>query len=193
MIKQKILILGASSFGGLSATIYFIKNGYKVIGTYNKNKKKITSALKKFNISKKISLQKLDLKKDSLKIDKIVKKYKPSRIIDFASLCLVPESWNNPLDYFKVNVDSKIFFWKKLNSYNFLRSYIYISTPEIFGSSKNFIKEDSDAYNPSTPYALSKLTSEKLIRLFQKDHKKKKNLLLRDFLIFTVHFKIRTD
>ena len=62
MIKQKILILGASSFGGLSATIYFIKNGYKVIGTYNKNKKG-TSALKKFNISKKISLQKLDLKK----------------------------------------------------------------------------------------------------------------------------------
>jgi dTDP-glucose 4,6-dehydratase len=179
MIKNKILILGASSFGGLSATIHLLNKGHNVVGTYNKNKKKITNSLKKLKLINKITLEKLELKNDSLKLNKIVKKYKPNIIIDFASICLVPESWDKPLDYFKINVDSKIPFWKNLNDYHFLKKYIYISTPEIFGSSNQPVKEDSIRYNPSTPYALSKLTSESLIRLFQKSHKNQKFIIAR--------------
>jgi len=47
MKKAKILILGASSFGGVSATIFFLQKGYNVIGTFNKNKKKNTFWFKK--------------------------------------------------------------------------------------------------------------------------------------------------
>lgn len=179
MKKNKILILGASSFGGLSATIHLLNKGYSLVGTYNKNKIKLITTLKKLRLTKKITLEKLDLKNNSLKLNQIVKKYKPSLIIDFASICLVPESWDKPLDYFKINVDSKIPFWKNLNNYDYLKKYIYISTPEIFGSSKQSIKENSTKYNPSTPYALSKLTAESLIRLFQKSHKDKKFIIAR--------------
>ena len=179
MKKNKILILGASSFGGLSATIHLLNKGYNVVGTYNKNKKKIINSLKKLKLINKTTLEKLELKNDSLKLNKIVKKYKPNIIIDFASICLVPESWDKPLDYFKINVDSKITFWKNLNDYHFLKKYIYISTPEIFGSSNQPVKEDSIRYNPSTPYALSKLMSESLIRLFQKSHKNQKFIIAR--------------
>ena len=179
MKKSKILILGSSSFGGLSALIYFLNKGVSVIGTYNKNKNKITKNLNKLKLKKKITLVKLNLLDNSQKLNFIIKKYKPNVVIDFASICLVPESWDKPEDYFKINVNSKISFWKNLNNYNFLKKYIYISTPEIFGSSKNFIKENSKEYNPSTPYALSKLTSENLIRLYQGNQKKKKITIAR--------------
>ena len=66
-----------------------------------------------------------------------------------------------------------------MNDYHFLKKYIYISTPEIFGSSNQPVKEDSIRYNPSTPYALSKLMSESLIRLFQKSHKNQKFIIAR--------------
>ena len=145
-----------------------------------KIKKKILFGLKKFKIKKKPLLKKVDLNNNKTDlINRVVKSYKPEYIVDFASVCLVPESWLNPVDYFRINVNSKISFWKKMQEYKFLKKYIYISTPEIFGSSNQFISENSNKYNPSTPYALSKLTAENLIRLFQKDEKNKKFIIAR--------------
>ena len=69
MKKNKILILGASSFGGLSATIHFLNKGYSLVGTYNKNKIKLITTLKKLRLTKKITLEKLDLKNNSLKLN----------------------------------------------------------------------------------------------------------------------------
>ena len=52
---------------------------------------------------------------------------------------MVNESWANSDYYYKVNVLSKISLIKSICKYNFLKKYIYISTPEIFGSSKNLL------------------------------------------------------
>jgi dTDP-glucose 4,6-dehydratase len=179
MIKKKILVLGASSFGGLSFVNFLLKKGFFVVGTYNTNKSKLTNLFRKLKIINTATLEKLDLKKTPSKLEKIIIKYKPNTIVDFASICLVPESWDQPLEYFQINVNSKIIFWKNLNKYNFLKKYIYISTPEIFGSSNKPIAENSTKFNPSTPYALSKLTSENLIKVFQNSHKKKKFIIAR--------------
>ena len=62
---------------------------------------------------------------------------------------MVNESWLYPELYFKINFSSKINFIKNLYNQKKLRKYIYISTPEIFGSNKNSIVEDSRNFNPS--------------------------------------------
>ena len=90
--------------------------------------------------------------------------FKPEYIIDFASICMVNQSWNNPKIYFQINVLFKAEMLIQLKKFNFLKKYIYISTPEIFGSSNKFIHEDNNNFNPSTPYATSKLSAEILLK-----------------------------
>lgn len=168
---KKILVLGASSFAGSSFFEYLNDNfQYKILGTYN-SKKNLHKLFKNKNIIKK--LKKLDLNSNTHKLFKIVEKFKPEYIFDFASVCLVNESWDNPNYYFNVNVNSKLEFISSLHKIHFLKKFIYISTPEVFGSNDNFINEKNKNFNPSTPYALSKLTCEKNLLIYNNFIKKK--------------------
>ena len=163
-IKKKILILGSSSFAGASMVNFLLsKNNYLVHGTYRR--KKIKQYLPyKYNKNLKLFKEhKVDFSGRANKILKILSTLKPDYIIDFASICMVNESWKNPEVYFKTNVLFKAQILRYLSSTKFLNKYIYISTPEVFGSSNNFINESNKVFNPSTPYATSKLAAEMLL------------------------------
>ncbi len=179
-MKQKILILGVSSFAGFSFAQYiFKKKKFKIYGTFSSFKTKELMCFKK---EEKINLIKLNLLNNSQKLLKIVKQIKPNIIIDFASVCLVNESWKNPNEYFKINFNSKIDLVSNLKSLKFLKKYIYIGTPEIFGSSDKKIDEYSTNYSPSTPYALSKLSMELLLESYYKNFKS--NVIIARFSNF---------
>ena len=171
-MKPKILLLGSSSFSGASMVKYLLdKKKYRLYGTFRRKK---SNSYLPYKFSKNFRLfneYKIDLSKNSNKLLDLVKKLKPDFIIDFASICMVNESWKNSELYFQTNVQSKIKIIKYLSQNNFLKKYIYISTPEIFGSSKNFINEDHNVFSPSTPYATSKLSAEILLKNYFKNYK----------------------
>ena len=159
---DKVLILGASSFAGSSFVNYLFQNyKFKLYGTYN-SKKNLDKLIFKKNKCK-IKLIKIDLSSKQNKLLYNIKKIKPKYIFDFASVCLVNESWFEPEYYFKVNVESKIELVKSLHKLKFLKKFIYISTPEVFGSTNKPVKENETFFNPTTPYAISKLSIEKLL------------------------------
>lgn len=167
-MKKKILILGISSFGGASFANYLLKKtNFKIFGTFN-NKKKLPFDLflKKNKRYKFLKLFKLDLTKNNNNLENLTKKISPNYIIDFASICMVNESWIHPKHYFQINFFSKINFIKNLYQQKKLVKYIYIGTPEIFGSNNKPIAEYSKLYNPSTPYASSKLSLEMFLNSF---------------------------
>ena len=123
------------------------KNVYRVYGTYRRKK---NSAYLPYKFSKNLKFFKefkMDLQKNSNELLKLVVKIKPTFIIDFASICMVNESWKNSEIYFKTNVLSKVKMVEYLSQSNFLKKYIYISTPEIFGSSKKSISEENYVFN----------------------------------------------
>ena len=170
-MKKKILVLGSSSFSGASLVNYLLdKNKYQLFGLFIK-KKKLFLLPYKFNRNQKNFKEfKIDLKNDDPnKLINLITKIKPNIIIDFASICMVNESWTNPELYFQINVLSKIKLINFLSSSNFLDKYIYISTPEIFGSSKNYVDEYSNKFNPTTPYATSKLSFELLLKNYHQN------------------------
>jgi len=183
MIK-KVLILGISSFAGASFANYLLNNSkFQIIGTFNKKKKlPIRFFLEKNKHFDKIKLLKLDLSSDKQKLNHIIKSFNPEYIVDFASICMVNESWANPMYYFKVNFFSKINFIKNLDKQKKLKKYIYIGTPEIFGSNSKPIKENSTSFNPSTPYASSKLALEMLLNNYI--HNKKFKIIIARFSNF---------
>jgi|TARA_B110000971_G_C20039758_1_gene517118 dTDP-glucose 4,6-dehydratase len=159
---DRVLILGISSFAGSSFANYLSKNYmFKLFGTYNSIKNINKLIFKKNNC--KIKLVKIDLSSKKNTLLTVVKNIKPKYIFDFASVCLVNESWFDPKYYFKVNVESKIELVQNLHNLKFLKKFIYVSTPEVFGSTKHPVKEKETFFNPTTPYAISKLSVEKLL------------------------------
>ena len=170
-MKKKILILGVSSFAGASFASYLLKSSnFEIFGTFNnKNKLPFKLFLNKNKKFKSLKLFKLDLSKKKNKLKQLIEKINPHYIIDFASICMVNESWLHPKHYFQINFFSKIDFIKNLHKQKKLKKYIYIGTPEIFGSNKKSIMEHSMHYNPSTPYASSKLALEMLLNNYIND------------------------
>tara|TARA_Y100001970_G_scaffold294347_1_gene451154 strand:- start:11163 stop:12152 length:990 start_codon:yes stop_codon:yes gene_type:complete len=163
---KKILVLGCSSFSGASMVDFLLKKKYFVLGTYSKKKPKILLSFSNNKRQKYLKTIKINLLKkiDLNRLLTFIKKEKPHIIIDFASICMVNESWKKPKKYFEINSTSKIYILNQIIKFNFLKKYIYISTPEVFGSQNNSIKESNNSFNPSTPYAVSKLICEDYIK-----------------------------
>lgn len=162
---KKVLILGINSFSGATYAKYIQHKKYDLFGVYHKKKDNIYTLYneKKFKLKKISNLK-------AVKLSNYISQINPDIIIDFASICMVNESWKYQKYYNKVNVLSKKILIDALEKKKFSGKYIYISTPEIFGSCE-LIKENSKKFKPSTPYALSKLKAEKL---FLNSFKKKK-------------------
>ena len=159
---KHIIVLGSNSFAGSSFINYALNKNYKIIGiSRSKEKSKLELKYKDNRLKKKkFKFYRLDINKDINRIIKIIKKIKnPVFIIDFAGQGMVAESWNNPDQWFRTNVISKINLIEGLKKIK-INKYIRISTPEVYGSSyKMLLEENVD--NPTTPYALTHSTIDK--------------------------------
>ncbi len=76
---------------------------------------------------------------------------------------MVNESWKYSKKYFAINFYSKIKILNYIAKKKFLKKFIYISTPEVFGNTTKILNENLCNFKPSTPYALSKLALEKYL------------------------------
>ncbi len=162
---MNILILGSNSFTARSFINLSLKNKFKVIGVsrsklYNKSDFEYNHKNFKFI--------RLDVNKNFLKLKKIILKYKPSIIVNYTAQGEVRNSWIHPDHWFKTNFE----FVYKLSNFlvkkKFLKKFIHISTPEVYGSIDKKTNLSS-IYNPSTPYAVSKSAGDlHLISIFKR-------------------------
>ena len=172
MIKkkyEKILVLGSNSFSGSNFVHMCLKMNKKVIGiSRSKQPSKILLPYHSYKKNSNFKFYRLNLNNDLKKILKIINNFKPEAIINFSAQGDVRHSWNNPDQWYKTNCMSVVSLTSNLINKSYLKKYIAISTPEVFGSSEKTIKE-SNFFNPSTPYAASKLAGDlHLITLFKK-------------------------
>ncbi len=155
-MNRSFLVIGSNSLTGSHFINFLIKKGHKVCCiSRSKEQKKYFLGYDQYINSKKYKFYKLDLNKDLKKIIRIIKKKKPNYIINFSSQSMVAQSWDQPLDWYTTNVISSIKLVEDLKNLNFIKKFVQISTPEVYGSTKKNLKENIN-YNPSTPYAISR-------------------------------------
>ena len=132
---KKILILGSNSFSGSHLSNFLISKKFKVYGiSQSKLYPKRFNVFSNSNLNKYFNFYKLDINKDFEKIEKLILKIKPKIIIDFLGQGMVAESWIYPELTFNSNLIGKIRLYEMLRKSKFLKKYIKISTPEVFGS-----------------------------------------------------------
>ncbi len=172
MRVKKIAIIGSNSFSGSHCVDYFLKNtDFKVLGLSRSPEKSAVFLpylyKKQRPQASRFSFYQLDLNKDLDKIIKIFDKEKPEVIINFAAQSIVEVSWQRSEDWFRTNTLAIVNLTNRLKDRSYLKKYIQISTPEVYGSYKG--DENPNYFNPSTPYAASKGAGDLfLITLFKK-------------------------
>jgi len=165
---KKIFILGSNSFSGSHLVNFLLTKKYNVYGVSQSSLyPKRFNIFSESNFVKNFKFYKLNINKDFRKVERLILNIKPEIIIDFLGQGMVAESWLYPEITFNSNLISKIRLYETLKKSKFLKKYIKISTPEVFGST-TIKKPNILKYNPSTPYALSHSSVENYLRLLNK-------------------------
>jgi dTDP-glucose 4,6-dehydratase len=152
-LMNRFLVIGSNSFTGSNFIQALKKNNHFFIGCSRSKKLNYPYLPKSF--VKQYRFEKLDLNNDVEAMFNLIKKYNISHIVNFASQSMVAQSWENPIDWYNTNLISIIKLCQKLLKYKKLKKFTQVTTPEVYGSTSKFVKENFN-FNPSTPYASSR-------------------------------------
>lgn len=162
---HKMLVIGSNSFSGASFVDYALDKDVQMIGT-SRSAEPIDAMLPyKWRDHSAFTFQQLDLNKDLSAIMDLIHDFKPEYVVNFAAQSMVAQSWENPTDWFQTNVISTVKLHNELRKCDFLKRYVHVSTPEVYGSCSGFVNEDYP-FNPSTPYAVSRAAADMSLRTF---------------------------
>ena len=168
---NKFLVIGSNSFSGSNFINYLLKKKHKVIGiSRSKEINKVFLPYKNSRNKDLFNFKRIDINKNQNLLNKIVKKFKPSIIINYAAQGMVAESWKNPEDWYTTNLLSQTKLYKNLSKFKFIKKFIHVSTPEVYGSRKKLVSENFN-FNPSTPYAISRAAMDLHLLNFFKNYK----------------------
>lgn len=162
---KKVVVIGSNSFSGSHFIDFLLeKTKYHVIGlSRSPEKRALYLPYKKRNLNR-FEFHKLDLNNDMNLILKLFDELKPEYIVNFASQSMVGESWQHPEHWYRTNVLSTVILTNSLKDMPYLKRYVHISTPEIYGNCRGSVKENAPQ-NPSTPYAGSRAAADVFVQM----------------------------
>ncbi len=161
-----ILVVGSNSFSGASFVDYLLQQGQRVIGISRSPEPDAAFLPYKWHDFQQFEFRALDLNQHLTQIVELLHEAKPEYVVNFAAQSMVGESWQYPGDWFMTNAVSTVKFHDELRKLHFLKRYVHISTPEVYGSCSGFVKEDYPL-NPSTPYAVSRAAADMSLKTFR--------------------------
>lgn len=166
----KVAVIGSNSFSGSHFVDLLLSKGqYEVYGLSRSDEKKdFYLPYRKRDLSR-FKFYKLDLNNDMDKILELFDDEKPEYIVNFASQSMVGQSWDHPDHWYNTNVLSIVKLTNRLKDKEYLKNYVHISTPEVYGNCSGNVKEDAP-FNPSTPYAASRAAADVFIQLLIKTY-----------------------
>lgn len=156
---MKALITGITGFAGSYLVKELLNNGYTVSGTYHSDE-----SLKNLKEKDSVTLYKLNLL-DERSVNDLIRQDKPDFVFHLAAMASAGKSIKSPAETFTNNVTSEINLLEAIKNNNLPEiKVLIISSAEVYGlvSAENLpIKEDAP-FNPTNPYAVSKLAQDYL-------------------------------
>lgn len=164
---EKIVVLGSNSFSGAHFVDYILEHGAEVVGISRSLEPDAAFLPYKRRPGPAFRFHRLDLNNNLDEITHIIKGFSPDYVVNFAAQSMVGESWVHPEHWFRTNTVAAVMLHDQLRRYDFLKRYLHVSTPEVYGTSDGLIKENT-SYNPSTPYAVSRAAADMSLMSFYK-------------------------
>lgn len=162
----KFLILGSNSFSGAFFCDHLAALGHDVIATSRSDEPH--EAFLPYKWTRRpgtVRFKRIDINRDLDALDALLASEQPTHIVNFAAQSMVGESWLNPDHWMMTNVVSTVRLHERLRRYDKLERYVHVTTPEVYGSTEGWVREDC-AFNPSTPYAVSRAAGDMSLRTY---------------------------
>lgn len=179
---SKILVTGGLGYIGSHVVVELLESGYEVVVIDNLSNSKIEVLDGIYNITGiKPLFENVDLR-DEKKLNEFFKNNnKIDGIIHFAALKAVGDSGKNPLLYYENNVNSLINLLKKSNEYS-TDNFIFSSSATVYDESDQLpFTEEHKTQTPSSPYAMTKIMGETIIKDLCVTNKVFNTIVLRYF------------
>jgi dTDP-glucose 4,6-dehydratase len=168
---DKFLVLGSNSFSGATFCDYLAAQGYDVIATSRSDEPH--EAFLPYRWQKRrgaVHFNRIDINRDLDALDALMKRERPKVVVNFAAQSMVGESWLYPDHWMMTNVVSTVRLHERLRQLDFLDRYVHVTTPEVYGSTEGWVREDT-RFNPSTPYAVSRAAGDMSLKTYFDTHK----------------------
>jgi dTDP-glucose 4,6-dehydratase len=164
---SKVLVIGSNAYSGASFSGWLLDRGIDVYGVSRSEPPADVMLPYKWGKKPgKFTFEKIDVNHDLDALETLIRKEKFRIIINFAAQSMVGESWDRPDDWMQTNVVSAARLAQRLRHLDFLDRYVHVTTPEVYGSTDGWIKEDTP-FNPSTPYAVSRAAGDMLFKIYR--------------------------
>ncbi len=166
---SSVLVLGSNSFSGAGFVRYLLDQGVDVIGASRSPEPNALFLPYRWLSEadqKRFRFVQLDLNHQLQELEALLRANKVKTVVNFAAQSMVGESWDKPDDWMQTNVVSAARLAERLRHLEFLEKYVHVTTPEVYGSTYGWIKEDTP-FNPSTPYAVSRAAGDMIFKIYR--------------------------
>tara|TARA_Y100001954_G_scaffold237983_2_gene303659 strand:+ start:155 stop:1177 length:1023 start_codon:yes stop_codon:yes gene_type:complete len=175
MSKQKVLVIGSNSFSGSHFVAEALSAGHPVWGVsrspepnhvflpYRWRQENGKNCLA---TSDNFSFQTIDLNKQVKELIALIDRVQPELVVNFAAQGMVAESWLNPTHWYQTNVVAQVALHDELRKRKFLKKYLHVTTPEVYGSTDGSWIKEHNHFAPSTPYAVSRAACDLHLQSF---------------------------
>jgi dTDP-glucose 4,6-dehydratase len=165
-VSSDIAVIGSNSFSGASFVQFALQRGADVLGMSRSREPHVAFLPYRWaETATAFRFFPYDLNRHLDEIVAVLDAERPPYVVNFAAQSMVGESWKYPEHWFETNVVATVKLHDQLRRRDYLKKYVHITTPEVYGSTDGFIREDA-AFNPSTPYAVSRAAADMSLRTF---------------------------
>ena len=168
---KKIIVTGGLGFIGSNLIDLLIRKNFFVINVDKVSYSSNFYNLKDLKTSNKYKFVKCNI--GDKKFKNILFKYKPICIFNLAAETHVDRSIDNPENFIQSNIVCvyKLLEYFKEYSKKFKSKLIHISTDEVYGDILKGRTSEKYPYQPSSPYAASKASSDHLVQSYVRTYK----------------------
>jgi len=174
---MKILVIGSNSFSGSHFVAEALRNENQVWGVSRSPEPEPvflpyrwvdSSSGQPLANADNFSFAAVDLNTQLDTLLQLIDRVQPAVVVNFAAQGMVAESWLNPTHWYRTNVVSQVALHDALRQRPFLKKYVHVTTPEVYGSTDGGWIREHNHFAPSTPYAVSRAACDLHLLSFQK-------------------------
>jgi GDPmannose 4,6-dehydratase len=171
-MKKKIaLITGISGQDGAYLANFLIKKKYKVIGIDRRSSRNNNFRLKHLGIENKVIIEHCDLG-EFYSLERVFKKYSFNidEVYNLGAQSFVKSSFDTPISTSDTNAFGALRILEIIKNSNKKIKFYQASTSEMFGNVNDSILSERSAFNPQSPYAISKLYAHYITKNYRESY-----------------------
>ena len=154
---SSILVLGGNSFSGNFIASELTSNHTVVSMIRNMN---LNGVFKRPPVKQDNFFEyPWNLNDSSNLLEIVLKKHNIEIVLNFAAQSMVGQSWQHPEDWYQANLVGFSRAIQTISAHTQLEKFVHFTTPEVYGSTEGWIKENFD-FSPNSPYAVSRAASD---------------------------------